>query len=111
MQSQQNKASQNRAHIYENVRVPLCNWTHKHEIQMSFPNSRLTNGEPLMQVELKRRPPVSCITIADVTVKSMACEVHYDVPKWKYFQPYWPFVRGIHRSDPRWIPSTKAIHA
>ena len=24
---------------------------------------------------------------------------HHDVIKWKYFQRYWPFVRGIHRSS------------
>ena len=28
-----------------------------------------------------------------------------DVIKWKHFPPYWPFVRGIHRS--LWIPHTK----
>ena len=32
-----------------------------------------------------------------------------DVNKWKYFPRYWPFVRGIHRSQ--WIPSTKASDA
>ena len=26
------------------------------------------------------------------------CFVHDDVIKWKHFPPYWPFVRGIHRS-------------
>ena len=26
------------------------------------------------------------------------CSHHYDVIKWKRFQRYWPFVRGIHRS-------------
>ena len=24
--------------------------------------------------------------------------IHDDVNKWKHFPPYWPFVRGIHRS-------------
>ena len=98
MRSQQSKPPQNHAHIYGKVHVPLCKWTHKHEIQISFPASRLTNGEPLMQVELNRRPPVSCVTIADVTVKSMACDEHYDVIKWKHFPRYWPLVRGNHRS-------------
>ena len=32
--------------------------------------------------------------------------IHDDVIKWKCFQRYWPFERGIHRS--RWIPHTKA---
>ena len=98
MRSQQSKPSQNHAHIYGKVHVPLCKWTHKHEIQISFPASRLTNGEPLMQVELNQRPPVSCVTIADVMVKSMACDEHYDVIKWKHFPRYWPFVRRNHRS-------------
>ena len=84
------------------MHVPFCKWTHKHEIEMPFPDSRLTNGELLMQVELNWRPPVSCITIADVTAKSMARDVHYDVIKWKHFPRYSPFMRGIHRS-------TKAI--
>ena len=34
---------------------------------------------------------------------------HNDVIKWKHFQRYWPFVRGIHRH--RWIPRTKASDA
>ena len=25
-------------------------------------------------------------------------EIYDDVIKWKHFPPYWPFVRGIHRS-------------
>ena len=25
--------------------------------------------------------------------------LHHDVIKWKHFPPYWPFVRGIHRSQ------------
>ena len=34
---------------------------------------------------------------------------HDNVIKWKLFQRYWLFVRGIHRS--RWIPRTKASDA
>ena len=34
---------------------------------------------------------------------------HDDVIKWKNFPRYWPFVRGIHRSQ--WIPRTKASDA
>ena len=34
---------------------------------------------------------------------------HDDVIKWEHFPPYWPFLRGIHRS--RWIPLTKASDA
>ena len=32
------------------------------------------------------------------SVNSLAPERHDDVIKWKHFQRYWPFVRGIHRS-------------
>ena len=28
----------------------------------------------------------------------MEMVIHDDVPKWKHFPRYWPFVRGIHRS-------------
>ena len=45
------------------------------------------------------------------TCHSSCCSYSYtshdDVIKWKHFQRYWPFVRGIHR----WIPRPKASDA
>ena len=40
--------------------------------------------------------------------KAVLRSYHDDVIKWKHFPRYLPFVRGIHRSGPRWIPHTKA---
>ena len=36
-----------------------------------------------------------CLSVSEVTSKS----THDDVIKWKHFPRYWPFVRGIHRSQ------------
>ena len=45
-------------------------------------------------------------------IKSLACRFpHDDVFKWKHFQCYWPFVRGIQRSPVGGFPLTKVSDA
>ena len=38
-------------------------------------------------------------TTISQTVKCYVIDLHYDVIKWKHFPRYWPFARGIHRSQ------------
>ena len=42
---------------------------------------------------------VECYNVL-YSVSDVIVNVHDDVIKWKYFQRYWPFIRGIHRSPP-----------
>ena len=42
---------------------------------------------------------LSAIEILKVLLCIWWCKLHDDVIKWKHFPHYWPFVRGIHRSQ------------
>ena len=54
---------------------------------------------------------IKCLSLRHEPNDRLSVGTHDDVIKWKHFPRYWPFVRGIHRSGPRWIPRTKASDA
>ena len=74
----------NQCHIFMNYINPLCSGENTSKVSSSnyekYRTKRTVQAWPL------------CSPLCGIG------KAHYDVIKWKYCSPYWPFVRRIHRS-------------